>query len=78
MIGLKVADGNGGLKIINVSEFTNQVPTNITLSNSAVAENQAINTVVGSLTTTDPDTGDTFTYSLVSGTGATDNSLFTG
>ncbi|WP_137907984.1 DUF4347 domain-containing protein, partial [Dolichospermum planctonicum] len=71
-----VADGDGGLKIINVSEFTNQAPTNITLSNSTVAENQAINTVVGSLTTTDPDTANTFTYSLVSGTGATDNSLF--
>jgi Ca2+-binding RTX toxin-like protein len=74
-----VADGEGGLKIIDVSEFTNpanQAPTNLTLSNSTVAENQAINTVVGNLTTTDPDTGNTFTYSLVTGTGATDNSLF--
>ena len=33
--------------------------------------------MVGNLTSTDPDTGNTFTYSLVSGTGATDNSLFT-
>ncbi|MDD1472904.1 hypothetical protein MEO41_16365, partial [Dolichospermum sp. ST_sed4] len=33
--------------------------------------------VVGNLTSTDPDTGNTFTYSLVTGTGATDNSLFT-
>jgi hypothetical protein len=72
-----VADNEGGLKIINVSEFTNQAPTSITLSNSTVAENKAINTVVGSFTTTDPDTGDTFTYSLVTSTGATDNSLFT-
>ncbi|MFO5439548.1 MAG: cadherin domain-containing protein, partial [Dolichospermum sp.] len=72
-----VADDVGGLKIINVSEFTNQAPTNLTLSTSTVAENQIIGTVVGNLTTTDPDTGDTFTYSLVTGEGATDNSLFT-
>ena len=55
----------------------NETPTNLTLSNSTVAENKAVGTVVGNLTTTDPDTGNTFTYSLVSGTGATDNSLFT-
>ena len=70
-----------GLKIIDVSEFTNspinQAPTNLTLSNSNIAENQAINTVVGNFTTTDPDTANTFTYSLVTGTGATDNSVFT-
>ncbi|MBE9251855.1 DUF4347 domain-containing protein [Dolichospermum sp. LEGE 00240] len=76
-----VADYEGGLKIINVSEFTspslNQAPTDFTLSTGTIAENQAIGTVVGNLTTTDPDTGDTFTYSLVPGEGATDNSLFT-
>ncbi|WP_051289625.1 cadherin domain-containing protein [Dolichospermum circinale] len=55
----------------------NERPTDLTLSNSTVAENKAVGTVVGNLTTTDPDTGNTFTYSLVSGTGATDNSLFT-
>ena len=55
----------------------NETPTDLTLSNSTVAENKAVGTVVGNLTSTDPDTGNTFTYSLVSGTGATDNSLFT-
>ncbi len=72
-----VADGDSGLQIIDVSEFTNKAPTNLTLSTSTIAENQIIGTVVGNLTTTDPDTGDTFTYSLVTGEGATDNSLFT-
>ena len=74
-----VADFQGGLKIIDVSEFVplNQAPTNITLFTSIITENQAIGTVVGNLTSTDPDTGNTFTYSLVTGTGATDNSLFT-
>ena len=55
---------------------TNQAPTNITLNNSTIAENQPINTVVGNFTTTDPNTGDTFTYSLVSGTGDTNNNSF--
>ncbi|MFN6232308.1 MAG: DUF4347 domain-containing protein [Dolichospermum sp.] len=74
-----VADAHGGLKIIGVSEFTSgkQAPTNITLSTITIAENQALGTVVGNFTTTALDTGDTFTYSLVTGDGATDNSLFT-
>ena len=71
-----VADESSGLQIIDVSEFTNKAPTNLTLSTSTVAENQIIGTVVGNLSSTDPDTGNTFTYSLVTGTGATDNSLF--
>ncbi|MBE9220421.1 SGNH/GDSL hydrolase family protein, partial [Dolichospermum flos-aquae] len=58
-------------------ENVNNAPTNITINNSNIAENQAIGTVIGNLSTTDPDTGNTFTYSLVSGGGATDNSLFT-
>jgi hypothetical protein len=72
-----VADYDKGLQIIDVSEFTNKTPTNLTLSTSTVAENQIIGTVVGNLSSTDPDTGNTFTYSLVTGNGATDNSFFT-
>ena len=72
-----VADAEGGLKIIDVSEFINQAPTNLAVSNNTVAENQVIGTIIGNLTSTDPNTGNTFTYSLVTGTGATDNSLFT-
>ncbi|MBD2441834.1 hypothetical protein H6G25_01120, partial [Dolichospermum sp. FACHB-1091] len=52
----------------------NETPTDLTLSNSTVTENQVIGTVVGNLSSTDPDTGNTFTYSLVTGDGATDNS----
>ena len=55
----------------------NETPTNLTLSTSTVEENKAVGTVVGNFTTTDPDTGNTFTYRLVTGDGATDNSLFT-
>ncbi|HPT24641.1 MAG TPA: cadherin repeat domain-containing protein [Anaerolineaceae bacterium] len=54
----------------------NQAPNNISLSNSSIPENQPINTVVGTLSTTDPDAGNTFTYTLVAGTGSADNGSF--
>lgn len=57
--------------------ITNNAPTDIALSSSSINENVPANSVVGTLTSTDPDSGNTFTYSLVSGTGATDNSSFT-
>jgi Ca2+-binding RTX toxin-like protein len=74
-----VADGVGGLKIIDVSEFVSfgRLPTDLALSNNTIAENQSVGTAVGIFTSTDPDTGNTFTYSLVTGTGSTDNALFT-
>jgi type VI protein secretion system component Hcp len=52
-------------------------PTDIALSSTSVAENQPAGTVVGTLSTTDPDAGDTFTYTLVGGPGDTDNASFT-
>ncbi|MBD2139083.1 putative Ig domain-containing protein [Anabaena sp. FACHB-1237] len=57
-------------------ENVNNAPTNITINNSNIAENQAIGTVIGNLSTTDPDIANTFTYSLVSGDGVTDNGSF--
>ena len=54
----------------------NETPTNITLSSSSIAENAGANAVVGALTTTDPDSGNTFTYTLVTGAGDTDNGSF--
>jgi hypothetical protein len=55
----------------------NETPTDITLSASSIAENQASGTTVGTLNTTDPDAGNTFTYTLVSGDGDADNANFT-
>nr|WP_304608947.1 ELWxxDGT repeat protein [Planktothrix sp. FACHB-1365] len=55
----------------------NEVPTNLSISNSSINENVAANSTIGSFTSTDPDTGNTFTYSLVAGTGDTDNAAFT-
>jgi hypothetical protein len=54
----------------------NESPTNLNLSSTQVAENVAANTVIGTFATVDPDTGNTFTYSLVTGTGDTDNTAF--
>ncbi len=51
-------------------------PTDLALSPATVAENQPIGTLVGTLSTTDPDVGDTFTYDLVAGVGDTDNASF--
>jgi hypothetical protein len=52
-------------------------PTDIALSSTSVAENRPVGTVVGTFSTTDPDAGDTFTYTLVNGPGGTDNASFT-
>ncbi|MDM4019173.1 beta strand repeat-containing protein [Roseiconus lacunae] len=60
---------------ITVSDV-NEAPTAIALSNSTVGDNAVSGTVVGTLTSTDVDASDTFTYSLVSGTGDTDNASF--
>ncbi len=54
----------------------NVAPTNLTLSPTSVAENAAVNTTVGTLTSTDPNPGNTFTYTLVTGAGSTDNASF--
>ncbi len=53
----------------------NASPTSIALSNTAVTENLPLGTVVGTLSATDPDVGDTISFSLP--TTAADNSAFT-
>ena len=79
-LGVKASDGYKDSPettfTVSVSDV-NENPTNLNLSNNTVAENSPLNTLIGNFTTTDPDTGNTFTYSLVTGTGDTDNSLFT-
>ncbi|TQM54609.1 beta strand repeat-containing protein [Humibacillus xanthopallidus] len=61
-------------------EFTvaaNSAPTDLALSAATVAENQPSGTAVGTFSSTDPDPGDTFTYTLDAGPGDTDNGSFT-
>ncbi|MDD1462571.1 cadherin domain-containing protein, partial [Dolichospermum sp. ST_sed2] len=79
-ISFRVNDGslNNSLKTRNINiTAVNDAPTNLSLSNINVAENKPIATVIGNFSSTDPDGNNTFTYSLVAGTGATDNALFT-
>ena len=58
----------------------NNAPTDIALSPSNVDENRPVGTVVGALSTSDPDAGDTFTYALVTDVvncpAVTDNAFF--
>jgi hypothetical protein len=64
------------LPLVTKPNPTNQAPTDILLSGSSIAENQLVNTVIGTLSTNDPNAGDTFTYSLVNGAGDIGNSSF--
>ncbi len=58
---------------INVAN-TNDAPTAINLSNTTLVENLPANSVVGLVSGTDPDAGDTLIYTLPTGVG--DNSFF--
>lgn len=78
-IRINVNDGFSGtfqnsfqINILNV----NDIPTDLNISSNQIIENSAANTSIGVLTTTDQDAGNTFTYSLVSGIGSTDNNSF--
>jgi len=54
----------------------NNTPTALGISVNSFNENIAAGSTVANLTTTDPDAGNTFSYSLVSGIGDTDNNAF--
>merc|ERR1712018_808824 len=79
-IRVETTDGSGASYqkqlTINVNDV-NEAPTDLLLDNTTLDENATPNSVVGTFSTTDPDSGDSFTYTLVSGTGDTDNSALT-
>jgi hypothetical protein len=58
------------------SGLANAGPESLALTASSFNENLDADSVIGNLSTTDPDPDDTFTYSLVSGDGAVDNAAF--
>ncbi|GEM_PF-1160121 len=60
---------------ISIDFNDNFAPTDITLSNSTIAENSVA--TIGTFTTTDVDINDTHTYTLVAGDGSEDNGFFT-
>ncbi len=68
---VKVSDGTLDL----VEKFTiaindqNEAPADVMLDGGSVQELSAIGTVVGTLSTQDPDAGETFTYTLLDNAG---------
>ena len=88
-ISLADLNGDGRLDFITSSLATtttvafmqgtlpdNLAPAGILLSANTIAENSASGTVIGTLSSTDPNPGDTFTYSLVSPQSNVDNQAF--
>ena len=54
----------------------NSAPSDISLSNNAIAQDLPSGTTVGTFSTTDPDGEDTHAYALVEGGGSSDNGSF--
>ncbi len=77
IIGAPFANSGAGASYVVFGTAVNQAPTDLTLSNDSVDNHVPVDTVIASLNTTDPNKNDTFTYSLVAGTGDTDNTDFT-
>jgi hypothetical protein len=76
---VRVSDGQGGTDTITVDVTVTSVddgPTALSLSNTTIVGNLPAGTLIGNFTSTDIDTGETFTYSLVSGDGSADNGYF--
>ncbi len=57
------------ISVNDVPEPVNQAPTDLLLSSNTVAEGAAFGTLVGQLSAIDPDSGETFTYTLLDNAG---------
>src|SRR5574343_13410 len=78
--GIEDAAGNDlesvtGQTVTNNSTVNN-TPSDLLLSNTTVYTTGGLNATVGTLSAVDADAGETFTYTLVAGTGDTDNASF--
>lgn len=62
---------------VHVVAAGNRPPTAINVSAKTVLENSPAGTLVGMLSASDPDYGDTFQFELVAGEGDVDNAAFT-
>ncbi len=76
---MKTTD-KGGLSFTKAFVYTvkdvNDAPTNSSLSQTSLFENNSLAEIIGDFSSTDQDVNDTHTYSLVTGNGDTDNSSF--
>ena len=78
-VRLRVTDAYGRFdeKALSITiTDVNETPSAMAITKSNLYESNTINQVVGALSTTDQDAGDSHTYSLVSGVGSTDNTAF--
>lgn len=78
--GIEDAAGNdldsfSGQAVTN-SSTVNSTPSDLLLSNTTVYTTGGLNATVGTLSAVDADAGETFSYTLVAGTGDTDNASF--
>lgn len=62
--------------MITVEDLNDSAPTDVALNPFAVSENRPAGTVVGTLTTSDPDLDPHHTFTLVAGDGDVDNASF--
>ena len=67
---------SAGNSDVFVTNFANHPPSGIAISAASVPEDQPAGTVVGALSTTDPDSGNTFSYSPDDTADYPDNSAF--
>ncbi len=78
-VRIKTTDA-GNLSFENAFTITinnvNETPAALALSANSINENSAIGTTLANLSSTDVDANDTHTYSLVAGSGDTNNSSF--
>lgn len=74
--GVTITTATATSTILN-DDTTNAAPTDLALPNGYVSENSPMGTLVDLFGTADPDAGETFIYSLVSGEGGADNAAFT-
>lgn len=76
-VGIRVVTDKGVLtQVMWVGISSGVSPTDIALSPQAVTENRPDGSLVGTLSATDPDSGDSHTYELIAGTGSVDNARF--
>ena len=69
--------GNASEQTLTVSvSDVNEIPSNISLSSSSLNENIQSGSTIATLSSSDPDSTDTHTFSLVSGSGDNDNNYF--
>jgi fibronectin type 3 domain-containing protein len=76
---VQVGDGNGGTDAITVNvtiASVNDAPTDISLTASSIAENQPVNSEIGSLSASDVDTDETFVFGLACASPGADDASF--